>query len=78
MKFSLINVDREYDGLVDGTWMQDHTGTLESATEWARETEKANSNRITVAVVSSIGSAPPNYSPRYGLKRLDVQDSTDK
>jgi hypothetical protein len=36
MKFSLINVEKEKDGFVDGVWMQDHVGTLATATEKAR------------------------------------------
>ena len=70
MKFSLINVIREYDGMVDGFWLQNHTGTLESATEKARATEQANSNRITVAVVEEL-SYTPDHSLRKELKRLD-------
>ncbi len=69
MRYSLINVDSEASGLVDGTWMQDHTGTLETATQKARDTEKANSNRITVAVVEAL-SYIPDYDPKHGLKRL--------
>ena len=71
MRYSLINVYKEYCGLVDGTWIQDCTGTLEDVTKAARDTERANSNRITVAVVSAINSCSPDYSPKTGLKRLD-------
>ena len=71
MKFSLINVFRESRGFVDGTWLQDCNGvTLEEATERARATEKANSNRIKVAVVEQLIYVP-NYSNKTGLKRLD-------
>ena len=76
MKFSLINVSREYDGMVDGVWLQDHTGTIESATEKARATERANSNRITVAVVEKL-SYTPDYSLRKELKRLDSVQSIE-
>lgn len=72
MKYSLINVSREYDGMVDGVWLQDHIGTIDSASEEARATEQANSNRITVAVVDDLGYYEPNYSFRTGLKRLDI------
>ena len=71
MKYSLINVVREYEGMVDGVWMQDHIGTIESASEAARATERANSNRITVAVVEDLGLSCPDYSYRTSLKRLD-------
>lgn len=72
MKYSLINVSREYDGMVDGVWLQNHTGTIESASEIARATERANSNKITVAVVDDLGYSEPNYSFRTALKRLDI------
>lgn len=72
MKFSLINVDNETGGLVDGVWMQDHTSTLETAIEKAIRTEKANSNRIKVAVVEKTNSSCPNYSLLTKLKRLDL------
>jgi len=70
--FQIINVAREYDGLVDGVWLQDHTGTIDSAAEAARATEQANSNRITVAVVDDLGYSEPNYAFRTALKRLDI------
>lgn len=71
MRYSLINVDKEYDGLVDGTWIQNCTGTFEKAVKLARDTERVNSNRITVAVVEAIPSLIPDYDPKKGLKRLD-------
>jgi len=71
-KYSLIQVDREYDGMVDGVWVQNHVGTIDSAAEVARATERANSNRITVAVVEDLGYSEPNYSFRTALKRLDI------
>ena len=49
--YSLVNVAKRYDGLVDGTWMQNCTAVTEAeAFEMARATEKANSNKISVAV----------------------------
>lgn len=73
MKFSLINVTREYEGLVDGVWLQDHIGTIATATQAARGTEQANGNRITVAVVEDLGYALPDYAKKTGLKRLDLE-----
>lgn len=72
MKYSLINVTREYNGLVDGVWLQDHIGTIATATQAARGTEQANGNRITVAVVESLGYALQDYTVKTGLKRLDL------
>lgn len=69
MRFALVCIDHEKDGLVDGAWMQNFTGTLEEASQWARETEKANSNRISVAVVEDMYYTP--FSNVYGAKRLD-------
>jgi hypothetical protein len=71
MKYSLINVYKETDGVVSGTWIQNHTGTLDTATAVARATEKANSGRITVAVVEELNYSAPNYCYRTGLLRLD-------
>ena len=74
MKYSLIQVCTEENGKVDGTWLQDHHGTLKSAAEAARETERANSGRISVAVVEFIGSTGfPNYEVMRCLKRLDTE-----
>lgn len=75
MRFSLVCVDREKDGFVDGAWMQDFTGTLEEASQWARETERANSNRISVAVVEDMYYTP--FSNVYGVKRLDRAPERD-
>lgn len=70
MKYSLINVHHEENNLVDGVWIQDHTGTLESAKHVANDTEVTNSYRIKVAVVGDLSYSSPDYSLRKGLKRL--------
>lgn len=72
MRYSLILVYKEYDGFVDGVWIQDSNGSLEKAIEVARDTEKANSNRITVAVVESLNSCTPDYNIKTRLKRIDI------
>lgn len=72
MKFSIVQVDNQSGNIVDGVWIQDHCGTLETATECARGTELANGKRITVAVVRSLGGSCPNYSHRTGMVRLDI------
>lgn len=72
MRYSLINVWHEEDGLVDGNWIQDCSAVpFEVAVKRARETEKANSNRITVAVVEGIDDIPAIFAYKTGLKRLD-------
>jgi len=72
MKFTLVNVDYVKDGLVYGVWMQGFTGSLDQATECAIETEKTNSNRITVAVVED--KCYPSFGYIYGAKRLDIRE----
>ena len=59
MKFSLINVQKEYDGKVDGSWVQDHHGDLESARKWKQQTEKANGSKVNFAVIPFISSSTP-------------------
>lgn len=71
MRYSLINVDREKDGFVDGNWVQDYTGTLEGAIKCARETENINSGRINIAVVDEVNKTNPVLSYYSGRKRLD-------
>jgi len=71
MNYSLIQVYNEVDDNVDGVWIQDCSGTtLEIAVARAKATERANRNRIKVAVVESLGLLCPNYDYRTGLKRL--------
>ena len=70
MRFSLINVSEEKDGSVSGNWIQDFTGTLEEAIEWAKDTEAANSFRIDVAVVEQIGGYI-GFDFLTNMKRLD-------
>ena len=48
--FSLINVRKSKKGFIEGSWLQDHIGTLESAIERAIQTESINSNKIDIAV----------------------------
>jgi hypothetical protein len=70
MKFSLIQIDKEINGFVDGVWLQNYNGELDMAVKIAKETEIANSNRIKVAVVEDLNYSCPNYSLRTNLKRL--------
>ncbi|MBG9693165.1 hypothetical protein ABD91_20710 [Lysinibacillus sphaericus] len=70
IKFSLIQIYSEKDGHVDGIWIQDYTGSLNNAIKEANETERANSNRIKVAVVEKIGGHIPEYNLLKSLKRL--------
>jgi len=73
MKFSLVTIIKEYEGFIDGVWIQHHCGTLETAITTARETEKVNGQRTTnrVAVVEELNFSGQNYSVFRKLKRLD-------
>ena len=68
-KYSIIQVTKRYDGLVDGVWLQHCIAcTKEEALQRARATEKANSNRISVAVVANFPyGGGPNYNHYRGL-----------
>ena len=70
MKFSLINVSRQTGDRVSGNWIQDHIGTLDSATAAAQRTEAVNGNRIVVAVVDELPSVR-DFGPFDNLRRLD-------
>lgn len=70
MRFSLIQIYNEDNGIVDGVWLQDCTGSLETAINKAKETEKANGNKIKVAIVEKINGFTPNYNLLTGLKRI--------
>jgi hypothetical protein len=69
-KFSLINVSSEKNGYVSGYWIQDHIGNLESANVLVSETNKANNNKLNIAIVEEISSTVPGLSIYTNLKRL--------
>ena len=72
MKFSLVQVYKDNGETVDGVWLQNHIGTVETAEQAARDTEAANSiGKISVAVVEDLSYiVPPNYELMKGLKRI--------
>lgn len=68
--YALVNVEREYNGLVDGALIQwCGNCTLREAIKLARSTERVNSNRITVAVIDEYYSGLWYFR---GRKRLDI------
>lgn len=80
MIFSLINVCRYTDtefnppGTINGNWIQDHVGTLETAIETAKQTEQANGNKIDVAVCESMSCWNSigefiSFRKRFDIKR---------
>jgi hypothetical protein len=70
MRFSLLNVySTDRDGLVTGTWVQDHIGILETAKMRAFDIMAANSGKIDVAVVRNLGPYP-DRGPYQNLVRL--------
>lgn len=74
--FSLINIyNRNEDGTVNGTWLQDHVGTRETAADAARRTESANSHDIHVAVVSSLPGSCSQLTYWVNRVQLDVSPS---
>lgn len=71
MRYSLITVYDESNGIVSGNWMQNCcTCNLEEATQRAISTEGVNGNKIKVAVVEELGYSP-GYSFRRNMQRLD-------
>ncbi len=72
MKFSLIGVQKREGNTVSGNWIQNHVGTLESATQVARETEATNSNKIDVAVVTEVSYSSTGEYHSF-LTRLDTR-----
>lgn len=72
MHYSLINIQESSGSLVSGPWLQNHVGTLATASAAARATEAANSNKIMVAVVPEVPSSVPALSYWRDLTRLDV------
>jgi len=71
MKFSLINIQGRIVGNPFGAWIQNHIGTLESATQSAIDIEEANSNKIDVAVMEQSAEGMPFTV--YDVKRLDTR-----
>ena len=53
--FSLLTIHRiNADGTVDGSWIQDHIGTAETAWAFADATSKVNRD-IPIAVIPGLG-----------------------
>lgn len=72
MKFSLISVTSENkDNTVNGYWVQNHIGTLQTAQQRARETEAANSNAITICIVDEVNTTTPMLMFFHGLKVIE-------
>lgn len=69
-KFSLVNISKRENGMVSGVWIQDFTGSKEEVFKLARNTERANGNRIEIAVVERIGGSSPNYDYLTNIKEI--------
>jgi hypothetical protein len=69
MRYSLINVSNDLNGLISGYWLQDKFGTLEEIKKYALETSSINNN-IDIAVVDLINSSNPGLNFYVNLKRL--------
>ena len=72
MKFSLVIVSERTGSTFSGNWLQNHVGTLETATARARRVEEVNSRKLTVGVVAEVASVVPWLEYHERLTRLDV------
>jgi len=71
--FSLMYITRQYHhGPCLGSWVQDHIGTLETAQEKARATEKVNSNHHKVTVCQAVNSSTPILSSPMICRPLET------
>lgn len=62
MKYSLIQVEKEHDGLVDGILLHNFVGTLEEVLKRAEYIEKRNGSGVKVAVIEkNIDVDTPNH-----------------
>ncbi len=71
MKFSLVTVSQRTGDTFSGYWIQNHVGTLETATARARHVEGVNSRAITIGVVEEVASVVPMLDYHTNLRRLD-------
>jgi hypothetical protein len=72
MKLSLLTVYRtQPDGTVDGHWLQNHVGTIESALAAAARTNAVNGNRLDIAIVEEVPSPVPMLDFWTRRKRLE-------
>jgi len=72
MRYSIMHVEKEEDGIIDGSWIQDHHGDIDSAIEKKNTIQNANSSKLLdgsqmqFAVVEWLGN---NGGPWYGIKK---------
>lgn len=70
--YMLLLIDKEENGKVDGTHLQWCSGcSIEEAEKSARATEKANGNRISVAVIDEVYDSYAMGRQYKEKKRLD-------
>lgn len=72
MKFSLVTVSKQDGPTFSGYWVQNHVGTIETASAKARRTEEVNGHKITVGVVAELASVTPMLDYHERLTRLDA------
>lgn len=70
MKYSLINVTAESDGIISGYWLQNVIGTMETAVDRAKALVEANAGRIRVAIVQELPTSTPGLSKHFNLHPL--------
>lgn len=71
-KYSLIQVQERKNGRVSGYWIQDCVGTIEEAFERKEDTEKANSNRIEIAIVEQLTNGCPRWDYIRNIKEIEI------
>lgn len=59
--FSLVTVSTEHADTIEGNWLQDHFGTMETARERAKATSDVNSG-ARIAVVEQLTGPVPGLS----------------
>lgn len=75
MKYSIINITSCSKDSVEGHWIQNHIGSLESASKLAAEYERLGNVQLGCAVVDELPNTNPLLSHYTNLKRLDSDRS---
>lgn len=70
MKYSLVKVIHERDGIVAGYWLRNVVGDMADAVQRAEGLVHANGGAIRVAVVEEIPSTTPWASLHHNLRLL--------
>jgi hypothetical protein len=72
MKYSLINIVDESNGVVSGYWLQNVQGSHADAVEVAQDILVANSGKISIAIVDELPHTTPHLNFHSGLKAVSI------